>query len=215
MGFLDSTDQYVSDFDDYSIVPWKFEDDFVKPWDAVADVCKFRKFVDAKSRAASRKRLSTIIYKNAALLGGSKKTSRDVLTVRFLEKWILMCDYLKAHHKDDAEGLEILGQRMTITMGCWQFLPETGINSVIHLAGLQSGDPDAIATLEVDKQRRQAKRRAIQALEQQWQEVIQRLGYKLQEAEKIEMLTPAVVKALATIEDEIDWLASDTQVSSR
>ena len=117
MSILDSTNQYVSSYDDFSVVPWELEKNFIEPWQKVAESCKYRKFVHAKSRAATCKRLATIIYKNAALLGGSKRTSKDVLVMRFLEKWIFACMYLERHHKDDAEGLEIMGQRYSITLG--------------------------------------------------------------------------------------------------
>lgn len=210
MGFLPTTDQYVSDFDDYSIVPWKFEEDFVQPWDQVAEVCRFRKFVDAKSRAASRKRLSSIIYANSALLGGSKKTSREVLTVRFLEHWIDACDYIRLNHANDAEGLEVLGQRYTITMGCWQFLTPD-ISNIIHLAGLRYGDEDALAELEIDKKRRQAKAASIKKLAAHWKEVERKIGYLLKNSETIDMLEPAVVEALSRVEEEVEFLAEGQQ----
>ena len=206
MGFLSGTDQYVSDWDDFSIVPWFWEEHFVQPWNACAEVCKFRKYVDLKSKSASRKRLSTIIYANAHLLGGSKRTSKDVLTQRFLEKWILMCDYLKANHQDDAEGLEILGVRYSITLNCWQFL-RPDIANVVHLAGLQCGQDDAIAELEQDKKRRQAKAAAIKRLTASWKEVEHKIAYLLRDPETILMLEPVVTKALCQVEEEIEFLA--------
>ena len=210
MGFLPTTDQYVSDWDDYSIVPWKFDEDFVQPWNQVAEVCRFRKFVDAKSRAASRKRLSSIIYANAALLGGSKKTDRSVLTVRFLEQWIHACDYIRLNHSKDAEGLEVLGQKYTITMGCWQFLTPD-ISNIVHLAGLKLGDEDALDDLEEDKRRRLAKAAAIRDLKASWSEFEKKVAYLLRDAETIKMLSPAVVKAMAELEDEVEFLADGQQ----
>ena len=207
MSIFDTTNQIISSFDDYSIVPWSFEDDFVSPYNKMAEVCRFRKFVDAKSRAASRKRLSTIIYANAQYLGGSKKTDRSVLTYRFLEKWIFACQYLENNHKDDAEGLEIMGQRYSITLGCWQFL-QPDISNIVHLAGLYCGEANAEANLEVDKQRRARKRQAIQRLEGQWQDTVKKLSYLLKDADSIDMLQPTVTKALASIEDEIEFLAN-------
>ena len=58
--------------------------------------------------------------------------------------------YLEQHHKDDAEGLEIMGARYTITMGPWQFL-QPDISNIVHLAGLYCGDEDALSDLEADK----------------------------------------------------------------
>ena len=168
MMVLNSTDQYCDQ--QGIILPWKFREDFQRPWDEVAEICKYRKLVHSKSEFATRKRLSTIISKSAALLGGSGKTSKNLLTVRFLSQWIVCCEYLKANHKDDAEGLEVLGKRMTITMGAFQFLTPS-IENVIHLAGLQVGDPDALASQGLEKQRRADKRQALQQLEQHWKEL--------------------------------------------
>ena len=52
MSIFDTTNQIISSFDDFSIVPWSFEDDFIKPWNKMAEVCRFRKFVDAKSQVS-------------------------------------------------------------------------------------------------------------------------------------------------------------------
>ena len=204
---LDTTNQYVSSYDDFSIVPWEFERNFIEPWDKMAEVCRFRKFVDSKSRGASRKRLSTIIYANAQYLGGSKRTDKDTLTVRFLDKWILACQYLENNHKEDAaEGLEIMGKQYTITMGPWQFL-QPDISNVVHLAGLYCGEEDALADLEQDKQRRQAKAAMLRQFSAGWKEVEHRLAYLLKDAETIKLLEPTVSKALASIEEEAEWLA--------
>ena len=209
MMFLDTTNQFCDQ--QGIIVPWQFRDHFQKPWDEVAETCKYRKLVHSKSEYATRKRLSVIIHKSAHLLGGSKKTCRDLLTARFLCQWITCCDYLKQNHADDAEGLEVLDKKMTICLGPFQFL-SPDIQNVIHLAGLQVGDPDALSNLEVDKQRRARKRKAIQRLEAQWQETMAKLSYMLKDADSIDMLQPTVKKALALIEDEVEFLANETQV---
>ena len=209
MMVLDSTDQYCDS--DGVIVKWKFSDCFQKPWDEVAEVCKYRKLVHSKSEYATRKRLTYIIDKSAHLLGGSKRTSKSLLTVRFLSQWIVCCDYLKENHKDDAEGLEVLGKRMTITMGPFQFL-SPDISNVIHLAGLQVGDSEALSNLEVDKQRRADKRQALQQLKEQWSETERKIAYLLSDPEDIKMLLPEVTKSLARIEEQAEWLANGTQV---
>ena len=206
MGFLESTDQYISDYDDFTIVPWKFEDDFVKPWDKVAESCRYRKFVDKTSRAASRKRLSTIIYSNAKYLNGSKKTDKGVLTRRFLEHWILACNYLVDNHKDDAEGLEIMGQRYTITMGPFQFLTPD-ISNIVHLSGLWSNCPDALRELDVDRKRRMLKKEILAGYESEWRNLIRRMSYRISDPEKLKDLQSAVSKGIASIEDEIDYLS--------
>ena len=208
---LDTTNQYVSSYDDFSIVPWEFEENFIKPWDKMAEVCRFRKFVDSKSRSASRKRLSTIIYANAQYLKGSKRTDKDTLTVRFLDRWILACQYLENNHQDDAEGLEIMGARYTITMGPWQFL-QPDISNIVHLAGLYCGEEDALSNLEVDKRRRQDKAKALRQLAAHWSEAERKIAYLLKDAEQIKMVEPALIKALAQVEDEVEFLANETQV---
>lgn len=204
MMFLDTTNQYCDE--QGIIVPWQFRDLFQKPWDEVAEVCKYRKLVHSKTEYATRKRLSYIISKSAHLLGGSNKTSKDLLTVRFLSQWIVCCDYLKENHADDAEGLEVLGKRMTITMGPFQFL-SPDISNVIHLAGLQAGCDTALQELEDDRKRRQAKAAAMRKLTAAWQDVERKIGYLLKDADSIKMLEPSVTKALASIEDEIEFLA--------
>ena len=205
MMVLDSTDQYCGS--DGVIVKWKFNECFQQPWNEVAEACKYRKLVHSKSEYATRKRLSYIISKGAHLLGGSKKTSKDLLTVRFLSQWIVCCDYLKENHTDDAEGLEVLGKRMTITMGPFQFL-SPNISNVIHLAGVQVGDSDALANLEADKERRQATAKALKRLTASWEEVEHKIAYLLRDPESILMLEPVVTKALATIEEEVEFLAN-------
>ena len=100
-----------------------------------------------------------------------------------------------------------MGQRYSITLGCWQFL-QPDISNIIHLAGLYCGEEDAEANLEVDKQRRARKRQAIQRLEGQWQDTVKKLSYLLKDADSIDMLQPTVTKALASIEDEIEFLAN-------
>ena len=205
--FLDYTNQYVSDWDNFSIVPWHFDELFVKPWDEVAEVCKYRKFVDKKSKAASRKRLSTIIYENAQYLNGSKKTDKNLLTVRFLEQWIMACQYLKAHHASDSEGLEILGQTYSKVYGPFQFLTPD-IQNVVYLAGLQLGDPDALASQAKDKARRQNKAKELRKLKEQISDTIDKAAYLLKTADDIKLLQPAVNKALASVEEEIEFLAS-------
>ena len=211
MMVLDSTDQYCDQ--QGIIVPWKFREDFQRPWDEVAEVCKYRKLVHSKSEYATRKRLSIIISKSAALLGGSGKTSKDLLTVRFLSQWIVCCDYLKQNHADDAEGLEVLGRRMTLTMGPFQFL-RPDISNVIHLAGLQVGDPDALATLNQDKKRRESKKRALKQFSDSYREVERKIAYLLKDAETIQLLEPIVSKAFASIEEEAEWLANPAEQRS-
>ena len=205
--FLDYTNQYVSDWDNFSILPYHFDDLFVKPWDEVAEVCKYRKFVDKKSKAASRKRLSTIIYENAQYLNGSKKTDKNLLTVRFLEQWIMACDYLKAHHASDSEGLEILGQTYSKVYGPFQFLTPD-IQNVVYLAGLQLGHSNALEMQADDKKRRERKRKALEELRSQWLAVTEKAAYLLKTADDIKLLQPAVTKALASIEEEIEFLAN-------
>ena len=203
--FLESTDQYCDERG--IIVPWKYEEHFVEEWDKVAHQLKFRVYVDKGTRYASRKRLSDIIQANAALLGGSKRTSKDVLTHRFLEKFILACDYLKKNHKSDDSALHILGSQYPRTMGVWQWL-RPDLRAIVFLSGLELGEPDALAALETDRQRRLAKAKALKGLEMQWQETVSKCAYLLKDADTIRLLQPAVTKALGTIEEEIEFLAN-------
>nr|BDD45703.1 hypothetical protein 7 [bacterium] len=204
MGFLSSTDQYCDERG--VIVPWKYDEHFVDEWNKVADQLKFRAYVDKSTRYASRKRLSQIIEANAALLGGSRRTSKDVLAMRFCERFILACDYLKATVDNDAHGLEVLGTQYQKTMGVWQWL-RPDLKAIVFLAGLQCGQDDAIADLEQDKQRRQAKAAAIKRLAAHWQETERKIAYLLRDPESILMLEPALTSALAQVESEVEFLA--------
>ena len=204
MGFLSSTDQYCDERG--IIVPWKYDDHFVDEWNTVANQLKFRTYVDKSTRYASRKQLSQIIEANAALLGGSRRTSKDVLTMRFCERFILACDYLKATADNDAHGLEVLGTQYQKTMGVWQWL-RPDLKAIVFLAGLQSGQEDVIADLEQDKKRRQAKAAVLRQFAAGWKEVEHKLAYLLKDAETIKLLEPTVSKALASIEEEAEWLA--------
>ena len=206
MGFLSGTEQYISSYDDYSPMPYHFDEYFIEPYDRMAEVCKFRKFVHKKSKAASRKRLAAIVYENAALLGGSKKTDKGVLFKRFYEHWILAMDYIRMNHQESASGLDVLGQRYCITLNLWQFL-NPNIANIIHLSGLSCGDEDALADLEIDKKRRQLKAASIKKLAAHWKEVERKIGYLLKNSETIEMLEPVVVESLCRIEEEIEFLA--------
>ena len=211
MGYLSGTDQYVSDWDSFSPVPWFFDEYFVEPYNKMAEVCKFRKFAHKKSKAASRKRLATIVYENAALLGGSKRTDKDVLMKRFFEHWIMAMEYLQENHQEDSDGVDILGQRMCITLSVWQFL-RPDIRNVVHLSGLRVGKEDAINELSKDKKRRESKRQALQKLRAHYEEFEKRCAYLLKDAEQIKMVEPALIKALAQVEDEVEFLANETQV---
>lgn len=204
MGFLSSTDQYTDERG--VIVPWKYEEHFVDEWNKVANQLKFRTYVDKSTRYASRRRLSQIIEANAALLGGSRRTSKGVLTMRFCERFILACDYLKANSDNDAQGLEVLGTQYQKTMGVWQWL-RPDLKAIVFLAGLQCGQEDAVADLEQDKQRREAKAAMLRQFSAGWNEVEHKLAYLLKDAETIKLLEPTVNKALASIEEEAEWLA--------
>jgi len=206
MGYLETTDQYVSDHDGYSPVPWFFDSLFVQPYDQMAEVCKFRKFTHKKSKAASRKRLAVIVYENAALLGGSRKTDKDVLFRRFFEHWIMCMEYIKENHQQDAEGLEIMGRRYTITMNCWQFLTPD-IKNVVFLSGLKQCNPDALRELDVDRKRRMLKKEILAGYESEWRNLIRRMSYRISDPEKLKDLQSAVSKGIASIEDEIDYLS--------
>ena len=206
--FLDGTAHYVSDYDNISTVPWMFEQHFIDPWNRVAETCKYRTFVHAKSKAASCKRLGVIIQKNAALLGGSRRTDMEVLTHRFLERWILACDYIIENHEDDSDGMEVFGKKMTVTMGCWQFL-EPDLKAIVHLSGLKLGDPDALKTLDQDKRRRQAKAELCRDFEAASREFVRKLTYVTGSDNKwLEDCFNRAINALAEIEDEASWTDS-------
>ena len=207
MGILESTDQYT----DESGVPvsWMYQRHFIDEWNVLADKLKFRAYVNKGTPYASRKRLAQIIEANAALLGGSRKTNKGVLTRRFFEQFILACDYLKATVDNDAHGLEVLGTFYPKTMSVWVWL-RPDLKAIVFLAGLQCGQEDAVAELEQDKKRRQAKAAAIKRLAAHWQETEQKISYLLRDPETILMLEPTVTKALASIEDEIEFLANPT-----
>ena len=92
-------------------------------------------------------------------------------------------------------------------MGVWQFRPD--LKAIVFLAGLHCGQEDAVADLEKDKQRRQEKAKAaIKQLGAAWKEVERQIAYLLKDADQIKMLEPTVTKALASIEDEIEFLAN-------
>ena len=99
-----------------------------------------------------------------------------------------------------------MGKQYTITMGAWQFL-QPDISNVVHLAGLYCGEEDALADLEQDKQRRQAKAAMLRQFSAGWKEVEHKLAYLLKDAETIKLLEPTVNKALVSIEEEAEWLA--------
>ena len=83
---------------------------------------------------------------------------------------------------------------------------------MIHLAGLQVGDPDALASQGLEKQRRADKRQALQQLEQHWKSTERKIAYLLKDADQIKMVEPALVRALAQVESEIEFLANETRV---
>ena len=96
--------------------------------------------------------------------------------------------------------------RYSFTMGPWQFL-HPDISNIVHLAGLYCGDDDALATLDKDKERRKEKAEAIKQLTSSWKEVEHKIAYLLKDAETIAMLKPVITKALAQVEDEVEFLA--------
>ena len=201
---LARTDQYSDDND--VPVPWMYQRHFVDQWNTVANQLKFRAYVDKGSAYASRKRLGKIIKANAALLGGSQKTSIDLLTCRFYEHFILACDYLKATADNDAHGLEVLGTFYPKTMSVWVWL-RPDLKAIVFLAGLQCGKQDAVSELEADKIRRQEKARAMKALKEMWSEVERKVAYLLRDPADIKMLEPVVTKHLAAIEETVEFLA--------
>ena len=208
MGFLDGTDQWVDDSG--IMLPWHYEECVIQEWNAVAHKLKFRAYVDKGSRYASRKRLSQIIRANAELLGGSKRTSMDVLTLRFCEHFIEACRYLLTTAEVGPTGIEILGSHYPLTMSLWVwFRPD--IKPIVHLSGLSLGEEDALADLEEDKQRRLAKAAAIKRLASHWKEVEKKASYLLRLSETIDMLEPVVVEALCRVEEEIEFLAEGQQ----
>ena len=202
---LESTDQYCEDSG--VPVPWMYQQHFVDEWNAVAEKLRFRAYVDKNSRSASRKRLAIIIESNAALLGGSKKTDRDVLTRRFFEQFILACDYLKENGDNDSDCLDILGRQYPKTMSVWVWL-RPDLKAIVFLAGLSVGKEDAVAEQEKDKDRRKLKAAALQKLRAHYEEFERKCAYLLPDPDSILMLEPAVTKALAAIEDEVEWLAN-------
>lgn len=205
---LDTTDQYVGD--DGVIVPWKYEEHIVNEWNQVAHALKFRTYQDKSSRYASRKRVSQFIVDNARFLGGSRRTSKDVLTVRFLDRFILAMSYLRENCIVTDSGLDILGRTYPLTMGFWQWL-RPDAKALIHLAGLYGGDPDAVASQEQDRQRRLAKAKVMKELKGMWQEVEHKIAYLLREPETIKMLQPTVIEHLAQIEEQVEWLAEESR----
>ena len=203
--FLDGTQQFCDE--QGVIVPWLYTEHVIDEWNKVAHQLKFRTYQDKGNRYASRKRLSEIIQANAALLGGSKRTSKSVLTHRFLEKFILACDYLKKNCNNDDSALDILGGNYQKTMGLWQWL-RPDLKAIVYLSGLELGEPDALTQLNSDKLRRLAKAKALKGLEMQWQETVKKCAYLLKTADDIKLLEPAVAKALGAIESEIEFLAN-------
>ena len=91
-------------------------------------------------------------------------------------------------------------------MGVWQWL-RPNLKAIAFLAGLQCGQEEAIADLEQDKKRRQAKAAVLRQFSAGWKEVEHKLAYLLKDAETIKLLEPTVNKALASIEEEAEWLA--------
>ena len=76
---------------------------------------------------------------------------------------------------------------------------------MIHIAGLQLGDKDALATLQGDKERRRDKAKALRELREEWREVEEKAAYLLKTGDSIRMLKPAIVtKALGEVEDTIE-----------
>ena len=175
MSFLNSSDQYTDE--NGIIVPWMYDQHFVDEWNAVAHQLKFRVYVDKGSRFASRKRLSGIISANAQYLGGSRKTSKRILTKRFLEQFICACSYLKTQDFErDMEPLEVMGKEFHRTMSVWVWL-RPDIRAIVHLAGLYNNEPDALAALELDRERRAEKAKIIKAFRAGIDEFIERAAY--------------------------------------
>ena len=205
INFLPSTDQYT---DDNGVpVPWMYQRHFIDEWNVLADKLKFRSYVNKGTPYASRKRLSQIIEANAALLGGSRKTNKGVLTRRFFEQFILACDYLKATVDNDAHGLEVLGTFYPKTMSIWVWL-RPDLKAIVFLAGLQCGQEDAVAQQERATEVRRAKAAALKQLREHYSEFEKKCAYLLKDAETIRMVEPALIKALAQVEDEVEFLAN-------
>ncbi len=175
MSFLNSSDQYTDE--NGIIVPWMYDQHFVDEWNSVAHQLKFRAYVDKGTRYASRKRLSDIISANAQYLGGSRKTSKRILTKRFLEEFICACSYLKTQDFErDMEPLEVMGKEFHRTMSVWVWL-RPDIRAIVHLAGLYNNEPDALAAVELDKERRAEKSKIIKAFLAEVDEFIQKAAY--------------------------------------
>ena len=201
---LNPTDVYCDDSG--ILLPWMHQRHVIDEWNAVAHKLKFRAYADKGSRYASRKRVSQFIMNNAALLGGSRKTDPDILTRRFLEQFYLFCRYLIEKSEPTPEGLEVLGTMYPKTFGIWLWL-RSDAKPIIHLAGLQIGCDDAVAEQEADKERRNLKRDIIKGYEQEWQEVVRRMSYKLRDPNRLKDLQSIITQKFAEIEDQIDWLA--------
>ena len=90
---LDTTDQYVSDWDDYSSSLGNLKSASSSLGTRLQRSVPLGSSLTASPEQRHASWLSTIIYDNATLLNGSKKTSREVLTVRFLSQVDLaFCD---------------------------------------------------------------------------------------------------------------------------
>lgn len=205
---LDTTDQYVGD--DGVIVPWMYERHVIDEWNKVAHALKFRTYQDKSSRYASRKRVSQFIVDNARFLGGSRRTSKNVLTVRFLDRFICAMSYLRENCTVTDSGLDILGTNYPLTMGFWQWL-RPDAKALIHLAGLYCHDPIEEASQEQDRQRRRKKAAAIKRLKGHYEEFERKCAYLLRDPDSILMLEPTLTKALASIEEQAEWLAESNR----
>ena len=191
-------------------LPWWFEREVVDVWNGLMTrpPLRFRTFQHKRNQFDSRRRVSQLIVNNAALLGGSRKTNPDVLHERFAFILHSALTYVRNSWDEDADALEVLGAKYPITMGFWQFT-RPDLQNIVHLDGLNCGEPDALAQLEQDKARRQEKAQIIKAFQSQLDEFIQKCAYTVgsddDSNKRLRQVFDVACEGLADAEEQLEW----------
>ena len=127
----------------------------------------------------------------------------DLLLETFLGKLTLASTYLQ--QTGVVEANESLSRPLNRTMGFWAFC-RPDLRNMHHLAGLALGeDPDA--SLVANHDHRKAKAQTMKQLSTHWKELERKIAYRL-DADQAKMLEPAVIAAIAQLENQVDWLTS-------
>ncbi len=194
-------------------LPWWFEREVVDVWNGLMTrpPLRFRTFQHKKNAFDSRRRVSQLIVANAALLGGSRKTNPNVLHQRFAFTLHSALTYVRNSWDEGADALEVLGAKYPITMGFWQFT-RPDLQNLIYLDGLNRGEPDALASLEEDRLRRQEKAKIIRAFQAGVDEFIQKCAYTVgsddDSNKRLRQVFDVATGGLADAEAALEWESS-------